>query len=288
MPRPPKNGLIPIRQLRDAERQDIETLAALCRRYEGIDLPLYLDPSAGDDTNHFFFYQNDVLIGFATAPPDDPIEVLGMVHPDHRRRGIGRALLAAVRQESRRRGVTGLLLVCEGASPSGIAFARVMGAVHRFSEYRMELDRAAYAQRPPPHRTLELRVADARDLDALVGLWTASREVAEDEARRVTARWLGQDNQRLYIGRLQQEPVGMLRLHMEPSTVFIYSFQVHPRHRGRGVGRQILMGVLDRLIAENREHIMIEVSTDNTIALSLYESCGFQKVTEYLYFGLAA
>jgi ribosomal protein S18 acetylase RimI-like enzyme len=104
----------------------------------------------------------------------------------------------------------------------------------------------------------------------------------------VTLRWLNQDNQLLYIGWLDGEPVGMLRLHLDPASVFINSFRVHPRSRGRGYGRQILMGVIDRLLAEGWKQIMIEVATDNSVALSLYESCGFQKVAEYLYYGLAA
>jgi ribosomal-protein-alanine N-acetyltransferase len=102
----------------------------------------------------------------------------------------------------------------------------------------------------------------------------------------VTARWLGQSDQRFYVGWLRDEPLGMLRLHLEPKSVFINSFRVHPERRGRGYGRQILMGVIDRLLAENWEHIMIEVATDNVVALTLYESCGFRRVAEYLYYGL--
>jgi ribosomal protein S18 acetylase RimI-like enzyme len=283
---PPKQGLVPVRQLSDADRARIEALAAVCRQAEGMDLPLYLEPSTGDETNLFCTYRRGVLVGAAVAPPDDPIEVLAVVHPEHRRQGIGRALLGAVQQEGRRRGVSSLLLVCEEAAPSGVAFARAVGAEHQFSEYRMELDRVAFAQRQPPRRTIELRQADGGDLGALVGLWTASRDIAEGEAREASAHWLGQENQRLVIGWLQDEPVGMLRLHLDPSSVFINSFRVHPVHRGRGYGRQILMGVLDQLLAEGWEHILIEVATDNMIACSLYESCGFQRVATFWYYEL--
>jgi ribosomal protein S18 acetylase RimI-like enzyme len=280
----PRQGLVPVRQLTDLDRREIEALAALCRQYEGADLPLYLECCTGDQICHLCYYQRDTLVGIAMAPPGDPVEVLGMVHPEHRRRGIGRALLGAVQHECRRRGVSSLLLVCEGAAPSGVAFARAVGAELLFSEYRMELDRAAFAQCPSPTKTLELRLADARDIDALVSMWIASRDVSKEDARQVIVRWLGQDDQRFYIGRLQSGPVGMLRLHLEPFAVFIHSFIVHPEHRGRGYGRQILMGTIDDLLAEAWEHIMIEVATDNTVALSLYESCGFRRIATYEYY----
>jgi ribosomal protein S18 acetylase RimI-like enzyme len=182
--------------------------------------------------------------------------------------------------------VSSLLLVCKEAAPSGVAFARAVGAQHQFSEYRMELDRAAFVRRRSPRKALKLRRADLSDVGALVGLWTASADIAEVEARQATMRWLEQDNQRFIIGLSQDEPVGMLRLHLEPSSVFIHSFRVHPEHRGRGYGRQILMGVIDQLLGEGWEQILIEVATDNTIALSLYVSCGFQRAVEYLYYEL--
>jgi ribosomal protein S18 acetylase RimI-like enzyme len=90
----------------------------------------------------------------------------------------------------------------------------------------------------------------------------------------------------IFIGWLHDEPIGMLRLHVGSLTVFINSFRVHPKRRGQGYGRQILMGVIEHLLAEDWEHIMIEVAVDNTVALTLYESCGFRRVAEYLYYGL--
>jgi ribosomal protein S18 acetylase RimI-like enzyme len=286
-PTPARQGLIPVKRLSDADRKQIEALAAVCKQVEGGNLPLYLEPPADDETRTFLYYRRGMLVGVAVAPPDDPIEVVSIVHPEHRCQGIGRALVGAVQQEARRRGVSSLLLVCERAVPSGAAFARAVGAEHQFSEYRMELAPVAFAKRRPPRRTLELRQADMRDVDALVDLWIASRDIAEDKARETTLHWLGQENQRLVIGRLRDEPVGMLRLHLEPSSVFINSFRVHPRHRGRGYGRQILMGVIEQLLTEDWGYILIEVATDNTVALSLYESCGFQRVAEYSYYELS-
>ncbi len=59
---------------------------------------------------------------------------------------------------------------------------------------------------------------------------------------------------------------------------------VLPAHRGRGYGRQMLADVVAMLLGEGWERITIEVATDNTNALRLYESCGFRVTTAYSYY----
>jgi ribosomal protein S18 acetylase RimI-like enzyme len=279
----------PMPRLTAADRAEIEALIAVCREHEpGLDLPLYLAPArpGSGETINLGYYHNDVLVGLANLTPGTDIEVQGMVHPAYRRQGIGRVLLAAAQRECGRRGATGLVLVCEGVAPSGQAFARAVGAVYRDAEHRMALDRAAYARRKAPLMTLTIERAGMQDLETLLALRLTSHEGAEDLVRAWVMRWLRQANQRFYIGRLQGEPVGMLRLSMGAPAVFVQSLTVRPEHRGRGYGRQILVQALDLLIAEDRAPIMIEVATDNQIALSLYDSCGFQKVATYHYYWL--
>ena len=79
----------------------------------------------------------------------------------------------------------------------------------------------------------------------------------------------------------------MIRLHQGTSSAYLYSFLVHPDLRGRGYGRQILMGVLDALVGEDWPHIMIEVDTQNVVALSLYRACGYREVANFQYYRLA-
>jgi ribosomal protein S18 acetylase RimI-like enzyme len=264
-------------------------LVAQCKQHEPIDLPLLLDsvpPPENDENLYFLYYYDDALVGAASTWPGREIEVIGAVHPRYRRQGIGRVLLDALRQEGRRRGVDSLLLVCEDGAPSGAAFAVAMGGQYEAGEYRMELERQEYTQCPAPPRTLDLRQADAKDMDTLVALWTASSNVDPLVAREMTQGWLSMTNQRFYIGWLGERAAGMVRLHLGTSSVYLNSFRVHPELRGRGHGRQILTGVLDTLIAEDWPHIMIEVATDNTVALSLYRSCGYRAVAAYQYYRL--
>ncbi len=58
------------------------------------------------------------LLGFAQCWTSGFVKDLG-VHPDHRRRGIGRALLTHIFQIFRRRGVEAVSLKVEASNPSG-------------------------------------------------------------------------------------------------------------------------------------------------------------------------
>lgn len=270
-------------------RAEIEALRAACRREEPIELPLHLEPARpvpGDETNHFLYHADDQLIGFVSLPPDGAIELLGMVHPAYRRRGIGGALLEAARAECARRGQDEFLLVCEEASSSGRGFADAVGGRYRFSEYRMELDPTAV----PAARAeqLQFEPADETDLEALVRILSSAFDRDTDAVRKQMADWLAALNQRFYLGRRDGQAIGTVRLVMvaDESLVYLTSFAVLPEFRGRGHGREILERTIAVLREQGWQQIRIEVETENANALGLYRSCGFREIAEYRYYAL--
>src|SRR5439155_3973776 len=134
------HGIVTMHGLADVDRAAVAHLAALCNQREGLDLPFNLEgagPGHGQAVNQVLYYRDGELIGFVSLEGGPPIEVCGMVHPEHRRKGIGRALLAVAKVACRRRGLPSLLLVCDEAARSGRAFVAAVGAQYRFSEYRM-------------------------------------------------------------------------------------------------------------------------------------------------------
>jgi ribosomal protein S18 acetylase RimI-like enzyme len=272
------------------DRAGAERLLKLCNRDEGLDLPIAVDPalSAGDEATQFRAYDRGALVGFAWLPPDREPEACLMVHPTHRRRGLGLALLAAVRAEVRRRGLSGFPLVCDEASPSGTAFVAAVGGRYRESEYRLELDPAAVDRSRPRHVALRLRPAGADDSATLVRLLARSFGADEESARDQTERMLREPNRRHYLATLGDESVGLLRIGEHGESADVTAFGVLPEYRGRGYGRQMLLDAVDVLLGEGRERIVIEVATDNERALGLYRSCGFKVTTAYGFYELAA
>ncbi len=57
---------------------------------------------------------------------------------------------------------------------------------------------------------------------------------------------------------------------------------VHPEHRGRGLGRSITHALCTQLRARGVEQVGLNVRADNTAAVSLYHSLGFEVVRDYL------
>lgn len=55
----------------------------------------------------------------------------------------------------------------------------------------------------------------------------------------------------------------------------ILTIATHPNIRGRGAGRLLLQSLLDTARARGVEAVYLEVRSDNTAALGLYESLGF-------------
>jgi ribosomal protein S18 acetylase RimI-like enzyme len=284
-----ERNVVRIEKLTADQRADVERLAELCNRLEGLDLTLNLEPAdpGSGRANQFLYYADGTLAGFASLEGTQDPELCVMVHPAHRRKGIGRALLEAAKDECRRNDVPAMILVCDEAAPSCSAFAAAVEARYFSSEYRMKLDPASIDRSRSRHDGLYLRLAGPEDTELLVNLLAAAFGDPVPAVRRGVERGLSQANQRYYIAELRGEPLGTLRVSQHDPSVYITAFGVLPEHQGRGYGRQMLLDTIDMLLGESREDIRIEVETENRNALSLYHSCGFKETTTYGYYSVA-
>jgi ribosomal-protein-alanine N-acetyltransferase len=99
--------------------------------------------------------------------------------------------------------------------------------------------------------------------------WPARAFVAELEAkhnRYVAAR---DDDKLIGYG-------GIARLgRRRPFEYEIHTIGVDPAYQGKGIGRQLLMGLLEYA---NGGTVFLEVRTDNEPAINLYESVGFARM----------
>ncbi|MEI5676614.1 MULTISPECIES: GNAT family N-acetyltransferase [unclassified Nocardioides] len=208
------------------------------------------------------------------------------VHPDHRRRGIGRALhdhADAVRRADGRRTVTGELSVAaEDTAAPGLAFAGAFGfaTVHR--EEHLVLPLPADPPRTDPPSGYDVLTWRDRCPDEHLDAYLAMRHRM---ALDVPTGDLDQAPVRLDAERLRTQERRTARSYRQvvavarhdDGTMAGYSvvFCAHddreaiqddtlvmPAHRGQGLGRQLKLATLDVLAREHPERRALHTWTD--------------------------
>lgn len=59
----------------------------------------------------------------------------------------------------------------------------------------------------------------------------------------------------------------------------LFNIAVHPKARGKGIGKQLLSGLIEQLRCRDVLTLWLEVRASNQAAIQLYQSLGFNEVT---------
>ncbi len=78
-----------------------------------------------------------------------------------------------------------------------------------------------------------------------------------------------------YNGRV----IGYVMAYLRPDLEgHIMSIAVDPEYRGNGIGKALMLEVMERLVKKGAQYIGLEVRVSNEKAIKLYEKLGFRKV----------
>jgi ribosomal protein S18 acetylase RimI-like enzyme len=283
----PLQGVVAKRSLTEVELAGVQALADICISYEDIDLRIgwsALQERTSDVPQDFLFYQDGTPIGFLTlfGVGTDEAEGGGMVHPRHRRKGVFTALLKAAQATCRQHNTGALMLACDRRSDAATAFFRAIGATHTFSEHLMKLE-SPVALVPPDGR-LDFHRARPEDAAAIAAIIAEDSGMDENLFRPVVAGGIETGARQYYIANAGDEAIGTINIDVIDGAPYIYGFVIKPDQRGRGYGKQMLFSTIADIIAERPQPIFLEVETDNTRALTLYQAFGFTIVRTYDYY----
>ena len=130
--------------------------------------------------------------------------------------------------------------------------------------------------------TVLIRNAQLTDIDALVALETACFET-DRLSRRSFKHWLAADHRALLVADVEKTVAGYILIIYHPGTRLarIYSIAVSPQYRGLGLAKQLMAAGEQAANEDGRLYLRLEVSVDNTQAIKLYETQGYQKFGIY-------
>lgn len=272
---------------------EIEAIVALANRVneqDSLTLKLNLDmlkSRKGDVSNDFLFYHEGELIGFLGMYGflDSEIEISGMVHPEHRRRGVFSQLLAAAKSECIARNIPSMLFIVEEKSNAGLSFVERIATTYDHSEHYMDL--TGEGKTPQPADLELVRASSEADAKAVGHLMAVGFGLPEQEMSKSLTTDLSNPSREIYIARAGGKTIAAISIFKsDESSAFFYGFVVHPDCQGRGYGRFILWSLTEQMRRSGRTRIGLEVATDNSNALGLYRSCGFEVRTAYGYYRL--
>lgn len=75
-----------------------------------------------------------------------------------------------------------------------------------------------------------------------------------------------------FITKLENLLVGYILCFEYKNIIRVYSLAVDPKYQGQGIGKKLLLHILDN----STKNISLEVNINNTNAISLYKKSGFE------------
>jgi mycothiol synthase len=262
----------------------------------------------GGDTPavHLIATHGDQIVGYAHVDTTDQVEGASaelVVHPMHRRHGLGRALVIAATAAAEEQDPTGRLrLWAHGDHPSATALAMSLG----FARYRvlLQMRRSLYAPVDAPAFApgVTLRPFRPGDDDATwvrlnkrafadlpdQGSWTI-----DDLRIRMTEPWFDPDGFLLaardgeLLGFHWTKVHGAVHTHREDDPDRhehdhdpigeVYVLGVDPAAQGQGLGRALTLAGLRYLRGKGLDQAMLYVDEANPHAVAMYRKLGFAR-----------
>ena len=276
--------------LNDHQLLEAKALIAICQKYDGTFRDPYLSNMLNFDPDmpaFFLYYEKGELVGLLTIYADDQdVEVTILVHPDHRRQGIARALYRSFEKETASYRIESVTFQTERVfldrHPD---FVSNWGLVEdEDTETWLGKDRRPYPLEKLSN--LEVLLADSLYQEQISQLkFQAFSE--EHESREIVDRYVAEalkdPESRLYILLKDGQVIGTCTVDLSTNTNYFYGLAISEFERGKGYGSYLAKSLVNQLIKQNDKEFQIAVEDSNVGAKRLYEKIGFVKQTQVVY-----
>lgn len=277
-------------KLSQEELSEAKKLIDCCQAYDGTYRDPYLSNMLNFDPNmpaFFLYYEKGELVGLLTVYADDQdVEVAILVHPNHRRQGIARALYRSFEKETASYPIESVTFQTERVflerHPD---FVNNWGLVEdEETETWLGKDRRPYLLATVSN--LEVLLADRSYQDQISQLkFQAFSEEHESKevVDRYVAKALKDPESRLYILLKNDQVIGTCSVDLSSNTNYFYGLAIAELERGKGYGSYLAKSLVNKLIEQNDKEFQIAVEDSNVGVKRLYEKIGFVKQTQVVY-----
>lgn len=133
-----------------------------------------------------------------------------------------------------------------------------------------------------PSETITVRRCNHDDIDAVLGLWELARsEHASTPDRRDDIERLVDDSPAaLLVAEVAGQIVGVVIAAWDGWRGNIYRLVVHPGHRRRGIGMQLIRAAEDYLRSCGVHRVTALVAYDDRLAGSFWDAVGYPQDTD--------
>lgn len=278
--------------LTECEIQQMKDLAHICGQHDQIDYSSDLHVNSltarnKEEINDFLLYDDTQLVGALSMYDFErptKLELIGFVHPNYRKQYIGTTLLQTAMKEIRLREADEALLIMNGESASGKAFAIHMKLPYLYSEYSMEF-KANEAQKRTKN-AIQLTLASSKSLLDLIEISSKAFGDSVENTTTWLQKMMDSSSHQVYSALIDEKVIGTITVSKEDQSTTLSGFAVHPSYQGKGYGKDILMSMVHTLITKGASTIELDVETKNNHALKLYTQCGFEMKTKYDYYNV--
>ncbi|PJD94077.1 MAG: GNAT family N-acetyltransferase [Legionella sp.] len=270
-------------QLNGKQLADLELLVSYCKQNDRNTIPIYkhlIDKRHALPCNTLY-YEEGKLLGYlrtfffySTA-----CEVALMVHPAHRRQGIGRTLLAEILPILKQEHMETLIF----STPKGTnqEWLANLGMTFHGSEFQMQYD----PEKPVsiPYKPACIRLATQKDIPQLVELDNTCFPDKKPDPMEVFRSLLTTNNCAIFALIQDDRIVGKAHVFKESDRARVTDIGVFPEYRGRGFAGALIKYCINHALINNKPKIVLDVEIANESALKLYDGLGFNIINAHDY-----
>lgn len=263
------------KRLNEKTSGDIRKIEAASRQTDNTEVAAYLKTDLNYKSGiktYYICYDSEKAVAFIALflPTPGEAEVNAVTMPEYRRQGCFGLLLKACLAEMQEQEIKRLVFVHEPLSTAAAAVLKKIKAKKAYSEYLMKYTGCS----TKASGAVEIKTAGINDFDTFARLNAQFFHLSAAGGRSWAENILRDSDISAYKAEVNGEVVGICCVNNGISEASIFGLGIDKIYRGKGYGREMLLG-LTEILKPQQKRIILQVGSKNHTAFEMYKKYGF-------------